>query len=97
MQEFLKTSWGKVCPLEHMVQLCWNLTSLLGWQLKRGPGIYSIFWLMAKRVTTHHVLQILKGYKHHHNPPFSTNVLEHVFEVKHALWLSGSEPSLIKM
>lgn len=98
MQEFLRTSWGKVCPLEGMVQFCWNLTSLLGWQLTMGLGIYSIFWLMTKRVTTHHVLQILEGYKHHHNPPFSNNVLEHVFEVKHTLWLSRSEPrSLIKM
>lgn len=65
-----------------MVQHCSNATSLLGWQLTMGLGIYSIFLANEKSVTTHHVLQILKGYKHHHKPPFSNNVLGHVFEVK---------------
>lgn len=55
--------------------------------LAANNGTRDILNILAheKRVTTHHVLQILEGYKHHHKPSFSNNVLEHVFEVKHAL------------
>jgi len=50
-----------------------------------GTGNILNFLAREKKLTTRHVLQILKGYKHHHKPSFSNNVLEHVLEVKHAL------------
>ena len=66
----------------------------VGLAANNGTGDILNFLAHEKRVTTHHVLQILKGYKHHRKPSFSNNVLEHVFEVKHALWLSRGGPSL---
>lgn len=85
MQEFLKllTSWGKVCPFFRMygaTQLGSNI--FVGLAANNETGDILSFLAHEERVTTHHVLQILKSYKQHRKPSSSNNVLEHVFEVK---------------
>lgn len=88
MQEFLKLliSEGKVCPFLRMYGAT-LLESSISVVLAANNGTGDILSFLAdgKRVTTHHALQILKGYKQHHKPSFSNNMLEHVFEVKHEL------------
>lgn len=97
MQEFLKllTSWGKVCPFLRMYgAILLEYIISAGPAANNGTGDILNFLAPEKRITTHHVLQILKGYKHHHKPFLSNNAFEHVFAVKHALWLSRGGPSL---
>lgn len=97
MQEFLKllTSWGEVCPFFRTCSATLLGSNIsVGLAANNGTGDTLSFLAHEERVTTHHVLQILKSYKQHHKPSSSNNVLEHVFEVKRALRLSRDRPSL---
>lgn len=76
MQEFLKllTSW-EVCPiftLHDAILLKYNI--FVGLSANNGTGEILNFLAHEKRATTHLLLQILKGYKHHHKPTMCLNM-----------------------